>query len=47
VQSLLYVALGNTCINQVRFDELFALAKLAAAKATGFQNYLLGSEKKN
>jgi four helix bundle protein len=40
VQSLLYVALDNEYINQARFDELFALTKLAAQKTTGFQNYL-------
>jgi len=44
VHSLLYVALDNTYIMQARFDELFALTKLAAAKTTGFQNYLLGFE---
>ena len=47
VQSLLYVALDNEYINQARFDELFARTKLAAQKATGFQNYLSGLEKKN
>lgn len=46
VQSLLYVALDNVYITQTRCDELFALAKLAAQKVTGFQKYLEGLQEK-
>jgi len=45
VQSLLYVGLDNEYLTQARFDELFALTKVVAQKATGFQNYLTGSKK--
>lgn len=40
VQSLLYVALDNEYLTQIRFDELFALTKRVAQKTTAFQNYL-------
>lgn len=40
VQSLLYVAMDNGYIEEERFEELFALTKQAAQKATAFRNYL-------
>ena len=40
VQSLLYVALDIEYLTASRFNELFALTKLAAQKVTAFLNYL-------